>query len=377
MYYPASGNESGSSEAAKIFPCTRVAVARDRFHDTNSAGPPNRCESASSCSKNRAPFGPTNPLCGRCVSSNYTEIDGHCVCELRLLTYITHSHRLLTRFVCRLSVGRRWPRRPGPGAELGVRAGDPCAGPRDQRLDQEWVLGRSARTSLTIVSVAVFLFWVQTLMIMLSGAHSAFGWSVDKLESRSFSTCAVLFLRLKVFNFAPQQAAGAVCVMPQTPYEQLGVSGVFPLVFIGLLGVSLVVHRLYQYLRAGAVLPPLDLVPWIRTLVVLGLSCYTQVTSSVLLYMQCVNVGTQRVVFSVPAIDCSPGNTKYIGWLVIAVLLLIVFVAGLPVAVLVFLCRNREHIERGEKFAVALGPLFEVRARLLLLFLLKSKTHYW
>jgi len=52
-------------------------------------------------------------------------------------------------------------------------------------------------------------------------------------------------------------------------------------------------------------------------------------------------------------------------------------VAGLPVAVLVFLCRNREHIGRGEKFAVALGPLFEVRARLLLLFLLKSKTHYW
>jgi hypothetical protein len=175
---------------------------------------------------------------------------------------------------------------------------------------------------------------------------------------------------LAVFNFAPQQSGGAVCVMPQTPYEQLGVSAVFPLVFIGLLGVTLGLHRLYQYLCAewaarkdpskDTSLPPLDLVPWTRTLVVLGLSCYTQVTSNVLLYLQCIDVGSQRVVFSVPAIDCSPGNAKYLGWLVVTVFLLIVFVVGLPVFILVFLCRNREHIEHGETFAVALGPLFEV-----------------
>jgi hypothetical protein len=165
-----------------------------------------------------------------------------------------------------------------------------------------------------------------------------------------------------------------VCVIPQTPYEQLGVSAVFPLVFIGLLGVSLGFHRLYQILRskcstsrtkAAAAPPPLDLVPWIRTLVVLGLSCYTQVTSNVLLYMQCVDVGASRVVFSVPAIDCSPGNPKYIVWLEVSIVMLILFVVGLPVIVLVFLFRNREHIERGETFAVALGPLFEVFLALL------------
>jgi hypothetical protein len=51
---------------------------------------------------------------------------------------------------------------------------------------------------------------------------------------------------------------------------------------------------------------------------------------SALLSVQCVDIGSSKVVFSVPAIDCSAGNSKYIGWLVIAVLLLIGFVIGLP-----------------------------------------------
>jgi hypothetical protein len=76
---------------------------------------------------------------------------------------------------------------------------------------------------------------------------------------------------------------------------------------------------------------------------------------------QCVDIGASKVVFSVPAIDCSAGNSKYIGWLVVAVLLLIVFVIGLPAMILVFLCRNRWHLENDEDVAGALGPLFEVR----------------
>jgi hypothetical protein len=43
------------------------------------------------------------------------------------------------------------------------------------------------------------------------------------------------------------------------------------------------------------------------------------------------------------------------------VLLLIFFVIGLPAFILVFLCRNRWHLENDESVATALGPLFEVR----------------
>jgi hypothetical protein len=114
----------------------------------------------------------------------------------------------------------------------------------------------------------------------------------------------VLLCRLAVFNFAPQQSGGSVCILPQNPYEQIGVSGVFPLVFIGLLGVTLGLHRLYQFVLAKwtndpAGLPALDLVPWTRTLVVLALSCYTQVASSVLLYLQVRNL--MNVGFSAPS----------------------------------------------------------------------------
>jgi hypothetical protein len=166
-------------------------------------------------------------------------------------------------------------------------------------------------------------------------------------------------------------------------YEQLGVSGVFPLVFFAQLGATLALYAAYQALRAkyrNGARPPIEWTPWIRTTVVLSLSCYTQVTNNVLLYLQvtlisfwtvvsthwvlllqCVDIGASKVVFSVPAIDCSAGNSKYIGWLVVAVLLLIVFVIGLPAVILVFLCRNRWHLENDEDVAGALGPLFEVR----------------
>jgi hypothetical protein len=66
---------------------------------------------------------------------------------------------------------------------------------------------------------------------------------------------------------------------------------------------------------------------------------------------------TPRVHFLPPR---SANNSKYTAWLVIAVLLLMCVVIGFPVAVFAFLWRNRQHIERGEKFAAALGPLFEV-----------------
>lgn len=74
-------------------------------------------------------------------------------------------------------------------------------------------------------------------------------------------------------------------------YEQLGVSGVFPLVFFAELGATLGLYVAFQHLRAkyqGVARPPLDTSAWIRTAVVLSLSCYTQVTNSVLLYMQVV-----------------------------------------------------------------------------------------
>jgi hypothetical protein len=85
------------------------------------------------------------------------------------------------------------------------------------------------------------------------------------------------------------------------------VSGVFPLVFFAELAATFGLYALYHVVQAkyhNRARPALDTVPWTRTAVVLSLSCYMQVTNSVLLYMQCVDVGAHKVVFSVPAIDC-------------------------------------------------------------------------
>jgi hypothetical protein len=111
-------------------------------------------------------------------------------------------------------------------------------------------------------------------------------------------------------------------------YEQLGVSGVFPLVFFAELGATCGLYAAHQAVRAkcrNGSRPPIEWAPWIRTAIVLGLSCYSQVTNSVLLYMQvclscfvrlqrvlrkfirsvqCVDIGSSKVVFTVPAIDC-------------------------------------------------------------------------
>jgi ABC-type methionine transport system permease subunit len=43
----------------------------------------------------------------------------------------------------------------------------------------------------------------------------------------------------------------------------------------------------------------------------------------------------------------------------VAIIMLIGFVVGLPVAVVIFLVRNRDHIQKDAHFAIALGPLFE------------------
>jgi hypothetical protein len=115
---------------------------------------------------------------------------------------------------------------------------------------------------------------------------------------------------MSIFNFFPLDSGSATCIIPQTPYEQLGVSAVFPLVFFGWLLVVAAGHWAVLYARgkrigcSDSTAARSFFVPYARTFVVLALSCYTQVTSSVIHYLQCVPVGSSRVVFSVPAIDC-------------------------------------------------------------------------
>ena len=143
------------------------------------------------------------------------------------------------------------------------------------------------------------------------------------------------------------------------------------------LGCTIVLHRCAQlasYVCKGTKLARFDSVPYMRTLVTLFVFSYNRVTTSVLLYMQvsltsmascltaalqCVDVGSSHVVFSVPSIDCSPGNAKYQAWLAVTILLFIAWVVALPCAMIVFLCRNRDKIARGEKFAAILSPLHE------------------
>ena len=141
----------------------------------------------------------------------------------------------------------------------------------------------------------VFLYFVQTALLIAGTEASWLQW-------------------LSFLNFTPQQS-GTPCPVNLDAYQQMALSIVVAMLFFLLLCVTMVVHRLATagHISCGTSLqrfrdriPLFSVDAYARTAVALFLYSYTQVTSVVLQYLNCVPAGNgSSVLYSSPTISCA------------------------------------------------------------------------
>ena len=203
----------------------------------------------------------------------------------------------------------------------------------------------------------VVIYFVQTAMLELGGSSELLSWlGVAIFSANSISTC----------------------LMKMTPYQQTQAQIVMPLLLeVELLFVGLLHYIAWRKLGAQAravvkgpeakgVVARLKRLVWkfislfsvdvyISATLSLLLFTYTQVAIASVSYLNCVEVAGQRVVFSQPAMQC--GSAEYQRTLVLVILALIVYIAGFPVGVLVFLWRRSADVRECHALIAANGVI--------------------
>ncbi len=75
-------------------------------------------------------------------------------------------------------------------------------------------------------------------------------------------------------------------------------------------------------------------------------------------YLQCIPVGSESVVYTVPAINCN--TQEYKNWQIIVILILILDICISPIIITLYLYRNHKYIiEKDSKLIARSGILFE------------------
>lgn len=162
--------------------------------------------------------------------------------------------------------------------------------------------------------------------------------SVFILGTDAVATWAQVFL--SIFRLPD---GGGQCLWPRTFYGKFVQSLLMPFVSLAQLFVVIGLVSLVRALRGQR---RLDARRWVlRPILSLVFAYYTPVSSSVLDMLNCQTVVAgsfvEQVIASAPGLRCS-GST-YDAYSVIAVMLAVVVVAGLPIAVSVMLWRRRHH----------------------------------
>jgi len=197
---------------------------------------------------------------------------------------------------------------------------------------------RSATLSSTAGHSVVVLYFIQTAMLEVGGASKLLSW-------------------LNIALFSPNTIGE--CIAPLSPYQQTQVQIVMPLFLfaelLSLAGLHYLAHRrwaavaqaegrvagkgasLFAHLRSSALGFVGSFIPdlYISASLSLLLFSYTQVAAACLSYLACVDVGDVSVVFSQPSMRCA--SDEYQRTLVLVIFALAVYVAGFPLAVLLFL----------------------------------------
>jgi len=183
----------------------------------------------------------------------------------------------------------------------------------------------------------ILLYFVQTAMLMVGPMAGWLSWlRVVNLNTASINTC----------------------LGPMSAFGQTAVSVLVPVILIGELVTLALLHWLcLPLLQRGAQSPrvpallrvvfqamcQVDRNKYVACALVLLSFSYTQVSSSSIAYLTCVEVGPERVVFSTPSIHCD--QPEYAAYRVLVLLMLLLLIVGLPLVSIVGLACNRELIQ--------------------------------
>lgn len=195
-------------------------------------------------------------------------------------------------------------------------------------------------TQSTHGETKIFLFFVQMGIVLVGQNHEWTSW-------------------MGIFDFDVLSRT-KVCIAPWSPLTKLFVIGMIPFFSMAQLGLVSVGAYLVQKLRGKL----FHGTPYVRTLVGLFVFSYNSVTISTLAFFNCRDVpdgdGTRRLA-TAPSVDCS--SSEYVSTTVLAIVLLMVFVVGIPFGTMAWLVRlhkHRKHMLSDRRFRETWGVLFDV-----------------
>ncbi len=91
--------------------------------------------------------------------------------------------------------------------------------------------------------------------------------------------------------------------------------------------------------KASAFVAPLHY-KYIRTCLACLLVCYSAITNSAIVLVNCVDVEGDRVLYMYPRTSCNTDNRTYVGWLALSVLSFLIVVVCVPICVLYITTRS-------------------------------------
>jgi hypothetical protein len=205
----------------------------------------------------------------------------------------------------------------------------------------------------------ILVYYVQTALLLL--------------RAKSDTEVARVFAFLHVFALNAAEPTGRHCVAQLSTQQRMLFDALLPLAAFGLL-IALVLGRtLWRWLQllclahagsprfhrqsqmslshdhAATVPAPMlwssqaDSQTFVRASVTLGLTAYQQIVVSLMLVLQCVDVGPYRVLFSAPSIHCTSG---YRALQPLFLTLLLVLTVGIPTLLGWMAFRHRTSAQR-------------------------------
>lgn len=188
----------------------------------------------------------------------------------------------------------------------------------------------------------VFLYFVQSAMLIVGPLSNWLSW-------------------LSFVNFSPHSSPR--CITPLTPHQQVLLSVTMPLILLSELVVVAVVHALLSAMcrllrslqcgcgpasirrRAASMLESggsFEVQSYISAVFAILLFSYTEVATACIQFIHCISVADDRVVFAMPAIQCS--GTDYTLLRLLVFLMLGVYILGFPLATVAFLRKRSGNV---------------------------------
>ena len=205
-----------------------------------------------------------------------------------------------------------------------------------------YVLVLHALSQSSSAEVKVLLYFVSASRLIIGPENSAVAW-------------------FAFWELNPGRALwNDQCVMKLTSYEQMIADVLMHFVAIGQLWLSALLYYIYcRFIRRDAArYLYFTFRPFVRTTSALMIYSFSTLTSVLFNFLQCVDVGEQRVLYRSPEVDCN--SSEYASRLWLIWLLLVVWVIGLPLAVMGILFRGyRKQLLADQAFRGTWGLLYE------------------